>query len=365
MKNSKNIYDLLNEMDFNIEDYKKEELNDIEKKKIKKDFNKNRKKKYYFKKIVAIAAALLLTVGVLSQTGLGKDVYARAESKISEISYSIGRTLGIEKDITSYSDIINQTVEDNGVQIKLLEFILDKDEFVFSTVTDTGTQGDMTNFEYEIFINGKNVNILPIGGGTFTTSGPLPVNTHTAEFKDTDIDIQEDLDIKIVLKDLASYTFGDSNEDIIENSIKGKWEFEFRANSKQLAANSYSLPLDYSFNLGEQEYKLEEFRYNPVNQKIYGTSHDEYELSHFVKLVGYDNLGNKVEFGLHRYRHKEKEIIFKYDSIYNEDKDLSDDAELITLAPYAVKESKEKGINSNNYKHFYEQVGEEFTINLK
>ena len=155
MKNSKNIYDLLNEMDFDIEDYKKEELNDIEKKKIKKDFNKNRKKKYYFKKIVAIAAALLLTVGVLSQTGLGKDVYARAESKISEISYSIGRALGTERDITSYSDIINQTVEDNGVEIKLLEFIMDKDEFVFSTITDTGTTLDGIDFEYDIFINGK------------------------------------------------------------------------------------------------------------------------------------------------------------------------------------------------------------------
>lgn len=365
MKKSKNIYDLLNEIDFDIEDYEKEELKDIEKKKMKKNFNKSRKKKYNFKKIVAIAAALLLTVGVLSQTSLGKDVYARAESKISEISYSIGRVFRTKRDITPYSEIINQTVEDNGVEIKLLEFIIDKDEFIFSTVTDTGTQADMSNFEYDIFINGKILNILPIGGGTITASGPLPVNTHTAEFKDTDIDIDGDLDIKIVLRDLTSYTVGDSIEDIKENSIEGKWEFEFRANGSELTANTYSLPLDYSFNLGEQKYQLEEFRYNPVNQKIYGTSHGEYELSHFVKLMGYDDLGNKVEFGLHRYRHKEKEIIFNYDSIYNEGRDLSDNAELITLAPYAVEFSKEKGINSNNYKHFYEQVGKEFTISLK
>lgn len=242
---------------------------------------------------------------------------------------------------------------------------MDKDEFVFSTITDTGTTLDGIDFEYDIFINGKKLTILPIGGGTFTKFRPLFMDTHTIEFKATDIDMEEDLDIKIVLRDMTSYIVGDSKEDIIENSIKGKWEFEFRANGRELTANTYLLPLDYSFNLGEQKYQLEEFRYNPVNQKIYGTSHEEYDLSHFVKLMGYDNLGNKVEFGLRRYRHKEKEIVFKYASRYNEGNDLSDDAELITLAPYAVELSKEKGINSNNYKHFYEQVGEEFTINLK
>ena len=36
MKDSKNIYEYLNQMDFNIEDYNKEILNDIEKKELKK-----------------------------------------------------------------------------------------------------------------------------------------------------------------------------------------------------------------------------------------------------------------------------------------------------------------------------------------
>jgi hypothetical protein len=232
MKKSKNVYDLLNDISFDIEDYEKEELNDMEKKKIKNEFNKNKKKKFNFKKFGSIAAAILLTLSVLSQTSFGKDVYASAESKILEISYYIGRALNIERDIESYSNIINQTVEDNGVEIKLVEFIMDKDEFVFSTVTDTGTPAVGNNFEYDIFINGKKLAILPIGGGTATTSGELPINTHTIEFKDTDINIEEDLDIKIVFRNLTSYIVGDSKEDIIENSIKGEWEFEFRANSK-------------------------------------------------------------------------------------------------------------------------------------
>ncbi len=38
MKESKNIYEFLNEIDLNIDDYEKEELSDIEKKNLKKNF---------------------------------------------------------------------------------------------------------------------------------------------------------------------------------------------------------------------------------------------------------------------------------------------------------------------------------------
>ena len=62
MKKPKNIYDLLNNMDFDIDDYEKEELNDMEKKKFKNEFRKNNKKKFNFKKFGSIAVALLLSI---------------------------------------------------------------------------------------------------------------------------------------------------------------------------------------------------------------------------------------------------------------------------------------------------------------
>jgi hypothetical protein len=113
------------------------------------------------------------------------------------------------------------------------------------------------------------------------------------------------------------------------------------------------------FNIGEQKYKLEEFRHNPVNQKIYGTSQNEYEVSHDIILRGYDDLGNKVEFD--SYRYKDKELIFHYSNYSNEGNDLSDDAKSITLIPYAAEYPKETGGITSNY----EQVGEEFIINLQ
>ena len=60
MKDSKNIYELLNQIDFDIEDYKKEQLTDVEKQSLKKSFRKSISRKRDFKKIAASASALIM-----------------------------------------------------------------------------------------------------------------------------------------------------------------------------------------------------------------------------------------------------------------------------------------------------------------
>lgn len=137
MKNSKSIYEILNDIDVNIEDYEKEGLNDMEKENLKRTFRKNIRRKFNFKRFAAIAAALILTIGVLGQTNLGRQVYAAAESKITEISYSIGKALGIERDIEPYANVVNQVVEDKGIAVKLTDVIIDKDELIFSGIVET------------------------------------------------------------------------------------------------------------------------------------------------------------------------------------------------------------------------------------
>jgi len=64
-------------------------------------------------------------------------LYAAAESKVLEISYSIGKALGIERNIEPYAKVVNQIVEDNGVEVKLTDVIVDKDELIFSTIVNT------------------------------------------------------------------------------------------------------------------------------------------------------------------------------------------------------------------------------------
>lgn len=357
MKKPKNIYDLLNNMDFDIDDYEKEELNDMEKKKFKNEFRKNKKKKFNFRKFGSIVAAIILSIGVLSQTNIGKEVYAAAESKISELTYSIGNALNIERDIEKYSNLINKTVENNGVEIKLTDVIIDKDELLFSTIINTNNPADGVDFDYDIFINGKRLIEYGATGSSGEIDNSEELFSANYEVDVKNIDIEENVDVRIVLKNLSYYTFGDSMKVKNKKNVRGKWDFEFNANGSELAANTYSLPLDYSFKIGKQEYTLEEFRYNPVSQKVYGVVENEDEAFYTIDLKGYDDIGNEVKFSFSRQDNED--LVFRYSNL---DNDLSEEAKSITLIPYAAELPKESG---NEMTNPYTAVGEEFTINLK
>lgn len=354
MANSKNVYELLNEVDFNIEDYEKEELTDIEKQNLKRSVRKNMKKKFNLKKFGSIAAALILTIGVFGQTSFGKNVYATAGSKISEISYSVGKALGIEKNIEPYANVVNQVVENNGVEVKLTDVIIDKDELIFSTVINTNKAVSGFNLDYNIYINGKKLRDYGGSGlsGAIDDSKTLFHEMYSFEVKG--IDTKEDVDIRIVLENFNYYIEGLEKGEIKEERIKGKWEFEFTVNGRELAANTYALPLDYSFDIDNTKYILEEFRYNPVNQKIYGKIEDKNRgLEYDIELRGEDNLGSKVVFYLSSA--DKENLVFKYSNL---NKDLAEEITSINLTPYAVKFPEENGRLNNDWK----QVGEEFTI---
>lgn len=359
MKDKENIYDLLNDLTMDFEDYPQEELSEIEKQRLKKAMRKNRiealsSKNFRsnnFKKVGTIAIALLLSLGLFTQTGWGKAVYAATESKVAEISYSIGQALGIERNIEPYANVVNQVVESNGVEMKLAEVIIDKDELILSVITRTDKPVQWLNFDYDIFINGKKVRNYSASG----TGGPIDKSQrdfNTVYAIDiSGIDTMGDVDLKVVLKNL-SYYLGDE----ITEKVKGKWKFEFVASSSELTANSRTLAIDHEFYIGDTKYTLEEFRYNPVNQKIYGKVEGQSAVSYDVDLRGWDNLGNEVKFYLSRV--SDGNLTFNYQ---NFDGDLSNEITSLTLRPYAVKLPEQSGKISGDW----QQVGEEFTIYLK
>ncbi|SCL82715.1 MULTISPECIES: DUF4179 domain-containing protein [Tissierellales] len=347
MKKSKNMYELINNMEFNLEGYEIQELSDIEKQNLKNNF---KKKKLNFKKIVTVAAALVLTVGIFSQTETGKYVYAAFESKVSKISYSIGKSLGIERNIEPYSNVVGQVREDNGVEVKLGEVIIDKDELIFSTIVNANKPVEFARFDTEIFINGEKLTNYSMSG----TGGAIDDSQETIFMVDSvdvkGIELNKDVDINIILRNMNYFDGKD------EKKISGKWEFEFTANGDELAADTYTLPMNYSFNIDNLNYNLEEFRYNPVNQKIIGKIRGESDKDYELDLRGQDNLGNKVVFSLRRM--SDKNFILAYENIYG---DLSDKAASVTLTPYAREFPKKSGKVSGEFK----KVGESFTINLK
>ncbi|HZJ76919.1 MAG TPA: DUF4179 domain-containing protein [Oscillospiraceae bacterium] len=361
MKDSKNVYELLNQMDFDIQDYEREDLSDIERKRLKVDFRRRNRRKVNLKKVTAIAVTLILAVGIFSRTSFGKNVYATAQSKVSEISYSIGKALNIERNIEPYANVVDQIAENKGVEIKLTDVIIDKDELIFSTIINTNQPMDGFHFNYHIFVNGKKLKNYGAIGSAGAIDGFDNLFFETCAVDIKEIDTDENVDIKIVLKDLSYYYVGDrmgelkEGESIERERIKGKWEFEFNANGKELMAKTHALPIDYSFSIDDAKYVLEEFRYNPVNQKIYGRIKNKSKDSYAVDLRGHDDLGNEVVFYLGTL--SSEDLIFRYSNI---DGDLSDEIKSITLTPYAAKYPKRSGRMNSEYK----QVGEKFTVFL-
>ena len=217
-----------------------------------------------------------------------------------------------------------------------------------TTIFDTGREVNSFRVDYDVFINGKRVSSSRSG-----TMGPIDESKNlyfAADYIDVkNIDTSSDVDIRIKIDEI-NYHLKDKEE-----SIKGNWEFEFTANGGELSANTNVIPVEYQFAIDGTQYSLNEYRYNPVSQKITGEIKSKERNNYDIELRGSDNLGNEVVFYLSRS--SKDEMVFKYEDIKG---DLSDDIESISLTPYAVKFPEKSGRMNSDFK----QVGEEFTIYL-
>ncbi len=345
----KDIYKILNDIDINIDEYEKEDFNDIEKKKLKNNFRKsiNKRKSNKGKSIVAAA----LVVGVVSIGFFGTGVGAEVLGKISE---SISTSIGIQKNLDNYNTVINKQITDNGITIQLNEVILDQVQKQL-IISDTISSGKLLK-EYEsfdsdrsIYINNKKVRFTSGSGGSrnlddYTTQ---TVYEYDLGYLD-DIDLSGELDIKI------AYSKVMINH---ENSQRGKWEFEFKANGDQLKIDTKEINLNNSFTLENGEkIILEKYTSNALGQNIIcKVENFNKKESYNIMLKGTDDLGNEVIFDL--IRGSKDSMVLRYDNIK---RNLDDNAKELILTPYAVKFPENSGKLSNDF----ERVGEEFKINI-
>ncbi len=345
---SKKIYEILNNTS-KIDTTVMEDMNDMEKQRFKNNFkNRNKsafkaKKKVNKKAIIAAAAAFAL----ISRTNLATNVYAAFESRLNSFSYSIARALNnqVAKD---YSQVLNTTVEQNNIGIKLTDVLIDQDELVFSSLIDTSfyNNTDGIDFTTDIYIDGKKIYDNMVSGSIGSLRNEKGLYNSISKIYIPDLDLNNDLDIKLVIRNFKLY---DNNK---STKVRGKWIFDFTANGFKLDKNSISSPINYEFTFGEDSYVLDNIRYNPVNQVINArvlSSNANYDLA----LVGQDDLGNKVVFNL--FNKSDELLRFETDTFKP-----NPEAKSITLKPYAVKLPEKSGQISNDFK----PVGKEFTINL-
>lgn len=351
MKN--NIYDLINDGEFNEEIYGDMKLNDIEKRKMKNNFKKSiHKEKGKYKKV---AAGFIVTVAV-SGLFLNTEVGAKA---LNAVTRSIESFLNINKNIDDYKTEIDKSVTDNGFTIKLNEVIFDNNKLIISkniTCNRELNDDDFCDAYETVYINGEKIKFSSGSGGDEKIDEYTRQLVSEFELSELDYgDLSEDLDVKIVYKNISLIT-GDLPED-----IHGNWEFEFKVNKdvakKTLEANK-TMDIDGEFVLqNEERVILEKYKSNDMEQRIYAKKENSSQGEVYdIKLKGTDDLGNEVEF--YCSESDDDGYIFDY---YNGEKNIDENATELILKPYAIKFDSLMKSDDNNY----EQVGEKFVIYLK
>lgn len=328
----KNIYDMLNDTTIDINELSRENFNDLERKTFiktfKKSINKNTNKK---RKIALVASFMFFGVG------LSSEVLADIQLKIFDIGYY----LSINKNLDDYKTIINNLITKNGITIQLNEVIIDNDEvIVSSTIKSDFKVSEMGVVPLgDVYINGKMLSYS--SGGTGMVIDDYTYESISIYHLDKEVP-SEDFAIKV------NYPSVISNGD----EITGPWNFEFIANGEQLSIDTLESNINYNFTLSNnQKIILTKYTSNDIGQKIYYSTENKTE-NYQLELRGMDDLGNKINF-CSSYENSENGVLKPYSQISN-------DAKILTLTPYAVPFSKESGEASKDYK----KVGEQFTINI-
>ncbi|MGL4736291.1 MAG: DUF4179 domain-containing protein [Cellulosilyticaceae bacterium] len=307
----KNIYDLINEIDIDLEEYEVIKLSKLEEKRMMKKFsevvkahkvgNKNSRK------YIGIAAAALVAVGSVSAI----PTFAST----NETMYKIATFLGIEKNLSDYETVVGQEVTKDGVTMRLNEVILNNSHLLVSVTTylEEGRESDFTGPGGSVYINGKAANkgsswtstILEDGTGLSVMRLPLGEAP------------QGDVAIKLSLN--TPYTNVDKSP---------HWNFEFKANGEALRQDTQTVAIEQYYDLeGEAEVTIHAYEGNTVEHRItYSGVRGEYS---FMELIGTDEKGNEVIFAPGPVFDGTGEFIaeLKYNQIL-------DEAKTLTLALY-------------------------------
>lgn len=359
-----NIYELMNDIEFDFDEYIREDFSEIEKKKLKKNFKKsiNKSRSGMNKKAVCIAMIALMLAGSMCF----EDTRTYAFEKITLFYKDVANFLGIKKDLQDYSTVVNSSVADNGITLQLNEVILNNNELIVSTNIKSDTilePADMWAVSPSIEINGVDVSGVGSTGSSenldeYTTQSILSYDLKSID----NLDLSGNVEIKInhssVMLGLSDY--------------KGEWNFAFTANGDALKSDTHIQKLDKTINLNNGEcYTLEQYFSNKLGQNIYGTFKnvklDEHGVSEDeFHLRGHDDLGNKVGFFVTKQNFNNKTFIMKTDQIGGQ---ASEEASVLTLTPILEKRINFRYIDEEHKTATYDTVeevaGEEFEIRLK
>ncbi len=344
----KNIYEFLNEADGSIDDYEKIELTDIEKARLKKTFKK--KKGFTFTRLALSVASLALALILFGQTELGKNSYAKVETLIENLTYTVTNSLSLNKELEPYVNVIDKVVEDKGVAVKLTECAILKDEFIVAfLIEQIDEKLNFADIEYRLYINGRKIE-----DSYSSVSAPIKVGIayQITEHYVKGIDTKNKLDIKIVIDKISLAEEGSADD----KEINGKWKFEFSADGKELSKDTKHIIIENAqFEKNGVNMKLEELYFNPLKKKIYAKMWQDDYHDYFYNLIGEDEFGNEFNFYCRKYSAKNNKGFAIFELSDYESK-IDENATWIDIKPVYIESENAKGKELKDYLDFGEKI---------
>lgn len=286
MKDDKEIYELLNDIEIDEEDFVEVEVSELEKMKVKNKLKKTIKKKSYKK--YALAAGIVLSVGIGAIT---------VEPALAYNIPILGDLL-LDKEIENnvykdYAEVIGETKEHRGVKITLNSAIIDENDLSVSfDIYDE--KGRISEDNPEIFAIGIGSGLY-INGEEFFGGGSgdweIISNKH---FK------------RVYHYDLADKKYGNEVEIEIINKevfgVKGDFGFKFKLNKEKI--NGESIIIDNltekneyleKINKENKHIEIKKISKTPLGMTILGINKDINDL----KVL--DSKGNEISGGIARF----------------------------------------------------------------
>ena len=327
----KNVYDKINDLDFETDEFK---LDDIEREKLMKTAKSYKKKSN--KKYVAIAAALLLMAGLTMP-----PVRAEVSKAFTDIKVSMMETIGASPESYKYVTELHKPIEIGDESIILENLVIEDDKVYSTMLKDPKGRSiedyiDHTNI-YKVVINGETYKAWGSSGSTgLSDDGKAFVSESMTTFDKTFPELdQADIDLY--------FANGTSNEIL---SIKASSNIVNKDN--KILAENYDL---------ENGGKISLMKANPITMTAVIENLDA---NYDYELEGIDKDGKKIELDLRTV----DDGVFTF--IYNKNfSDLSldeiKDGRNITFILSRAKINENSGRMTNGN---YEKIAE-FTLSAK
>ncbi len=259
------------------------------------------------------------------------------QAAVKEFTTKIGEVLGFTKDLSSYTEIINQAQTKDGISLTLKEVILDDRVLMVSVHAEfgEGQEGALWVDDEKTRINGQRHTAYESmeSAGHDTDIYTPERDTVLVQVYEDQILPNGDVSVHLVLEAIKLLDLGDAVALPEEYEDKGtEFAYDFVITPAELKAKTTKQKLDIAVKatgLEEKSLTLKELTINDLYCRIIaegGKWDDDWQNQYELKLKGTDSFGNPVSLKAERFL-SENELLFATDFLgdYEAGVEMEDD----------------------------------------